>query len=52
MKIGRINSSQDGIIHDTNGEIQCLSSGNGNVPKILINEENNSGWGNYNCPTW
>ena len=38
MKVGKINSSQDGIIFDTNGEVQCLSSGHGNVPKILINE--------------
>ena len=39
MKVGKINSSQDGIIFDTNGEVQCLSSGHGNVPKILINEK-------------
>lgn len=39
MKVGRINSSQDGIVFDTNGEVQCLSSGHGNVPKILINEK-------------
>jgi len=39
MKVGRINSSQDGIIFDTNDEVQCLSSGHGNVPKILINEK-------------
>lgn len=43
MKIGRINSSQDGIIFDVNGEVQCLSSGHGNVPKILINEKDNMG---------
>jgi len=63
MKVGRINSSQDGIIHDINGEIQCLSSGHGNVPKILINEKemgntlrsgydtNNSGGGGRNSMT-
>jgi len=39
MKVGKINSSQDGVIFDTNGEVQCLSSGHGNVPKILINEK-------------
>lgn len=36
MKVGKINSSQDGIIFDIHGEVQCLSSGHGNVPKILI----------------
>lgn len=39
MKVGRINSSQDGIIFDTNDDVQCLSSGHGNVPKILINKK-------------
>lgn len=39
MKVGRINKSQDGIIFDINGEVQTLSAGHGNVPKILINEE-------------
>jgi hypothetical protein len=39
MKVGRINSSQDGIIHDLEGEISCLSAGHGNVPKIILNEQ-------------
>jgi hypothetical protein len=43
MKIGKINSSQDGIVYDVYGEIQTLSAGHGNVPKILINEKNNGG---------
>lgn len=39
MKIGRINSSQDGIVFDIYGEVQTLSAGHGNVPKILINKK-------------
>lgn len=38
MKIGKINSSQDGIIHSIDGISQALSAGHGNSPKILINE--------------
>ena len=38
MKVGRLNSSQDGIIFSIDGEVQTLSAGHGNVPKILINE--------------
>lgn len=33
--IGKINSSQDGLIHDKEGICQCLSAGHGNSPKIL-----------------
>lgn len=45
MKVGKINSSQDGIVFDVNGEVQTLSAGNGNVPKILIDGKNNQGGG-------
>jgi len=43
IKIGKINSSQDGIVHSTNGISQCLSAGHGNSPKIikLANESGN-----------
>ena len=37
MKIGKINSSQDGIIHSVDGISQSLSAGHGNSPKILVN---------------
>lgn len=43
MKVGRINSNQDGIIFDIHGEVQTLYAGHRNLPKILIDEENN-GW--------
>ncbi len=33
-EVGRLNSSQDGIILGTDGISQCLSAGHGNVPKI------------------
>jgi len=33
--LGKINSSQDGIVFDVNGISQCLSAGHGNSPKIL-----------------
>ena len=39
MKVGKLNSSQDGIVFSTDGEVQTLSAGHGNVPKILINEQ-------------
>lgn len=42
MKIGKLNSSQDGAIFTIDGEVQTLSAGHGNVPKILINETNNT----------
>lgn len=32
--VGRVNSSQDGIIFSENGISQCLSSGHGNMPKV------------------
>lgn len=32
--VGELNSSQDGKIFDTNGKVQTLSAGHGNVPKI------------------
>jgi len=38
MKVGKLNSSQDGIVFDIHGIVQTLSAGHGNVPKILINE--------------
>jgi DNA (cytosine-5)-methyltransferase 1 len=34
--IGRINSSQDGIVFDPNGISQWLSAGHGNTPKIEV----------------
>lgn len=34
--IGKINSSQDGKIHSTDGMSQCCSAGNGNSPKVAI----------------
>jgi DNA (cytosine-5)-methyltransferase 1 len=34
--VGRINSSQDGFVFDTNGISQCLSAGHGNMPKVEI----------------
>lgn len=33
---GRLNSSQDGLVFSADGISQCLSAGNGNVPKIQI----------------
>jgi DNA (cytosine-5)-methyltransferase 1 len=42
-KVGKINSSQDGIIQGVDGISQCLSAGNGNVPKISTD---NSNWKN------
>lgn len=33
--VGRINASQDGKVHDTNGIVQCISAGHNNSPKIL-----------------
>ena len=43
IKVGKINSSQDGVVHSTNGISQCLSAGHGNSPKIikLANESGN-----------
>ena len=38
MIVGRLNKSQDGVIHDLSGEISCLSAGHGNVPKIILSE--------------
>ena len=46
MKVGKINNSQDGKVFDVHGEVQSLSAGHSNVPKILINEKNNRGGGN------
>lgn len=34
--IGRINSSQDGLIHSIDGISQCQSAGNGNCAKVAI----------------
>lgn len=45
MKVGKLNSSQDGVVFDVHGEVQTLSAGHGNVPKILVNEENTGGGG-------
>lgn len=33
--VGRINSSQDGVVFHENSISQCLSAGHGNTPKIL-----------------
>ena len=33
--IGKINSSQDGVIISTGGGSPCHTSGHGNTPKIL-----------------
>lgn len=35
----KISSSQDGMVVTIDEDIPCLSAGHGNVPKILINEE-------------
>ena len=32
--VGRVNSSQDGIVVDMGGVAPCLTSGHGNCPKI------------------
>lgn len=32
--IGRVNSSQDGIVFSANGISQCCSAGHGNTPKV------------------
>jgi site-specific DNA-cytosine methylase len=40
MKIGKINSSQDGVVINADGICMTLTSGHGNVPKILINQSN------------
>jgi hypothetical protein len=34
----KLNSSQDGLVFSTDGDVQTLSAGHGNVPKILIND--------------
>jgi len=36
MRVGKINSSQDGQVFDTKGISQCLSAGHGNTPKVAI----------------
>ena len=33
--LGKVNSSQDGVIVDGGGISPCLTSGHGNCPKIL-----------------
>ena len=38
LKVGKINSSQDGIVHSTKGTSQCISAGHGNTPKIIIDD--------------
>jgi len=38
IKVGKINSSQDGIVHSTKGISQCISAGHGNTPKIIIDD--------------
>ncbi|QDY21053.1 DNA (cytosine-5-)-methyltransferase [Clostridium botulinum] len=43
LQIGKLNSSQDGIVHDINGISQCLSAGHGNTPKILRYERTDYG---------
>ena len=37
----RINSSQDGVVSDTEGISQCHSAGHGNCPKVIDNEQDN-----------
>lgn len=34
--VAKLNSSQDGLVFDTDDISQTLSAGHGNVPKILI----------------
>lgn len=41
---GRLNSSQDGQVFNINGISQCLSSGHGNMPKILVKEATKQGY--------
>lgn len=36
--VGKINSSQDGVIITMNSLVPCLTSGHGNCPKIVIYE--------------
>lgn len=37
--IGKINSSQDGVIVSLRGCAPCLTSGHGNCPKIIFEED-------------
>lgn len=37
--LGRVNSSQDGVVVDKKGIAPCLTSGYGNCPKIVEYEE-------------
>ena len=40
---GRVNSSQDGQVFNTNGISQCLTSGHGNCPKIICEQRSDEG---------
>ena len=37
--VGYINSSQDGAICHENAVVPCLTSGHGNCPKVILNED-------------
>lgn len=37
--IGKVNSSQDGVIVSSSGCVPCLTSGHGNCPKIIFEED-------------
>lgn len=39
LKVGKINVSQDGVIVLGQGLAPCLTSGHGNCPKVLMNDE-------------
>lgn len=35
FEVGKINSSQDGVVVNPNGIVPCLTSGHGNCPKVI-----------------
>lgn len=39
IELGKLNSSQDGVIIDSNGIIPTLTSGHGNTPKTIVEED-------------
>jgi DNA-cytosine methyltransferase len=44
VKVGALNSSQDGQVYSDNGISPCLSAGHGNMPKVAINSATKSGY--------
>lgn len=49
IKVGKVNSSQDGLIVDINGISPTHTSGHGNCPKVLIRQATKLGYIECNC---